>query len=252
MTTTPIPLELNSQTSAPSPAVEAAHSPPSHAEPGPATGGRFYEEDKQTLSILFWFCPDTPRLCRVDCQEWVAFMHIKCSDVPRLMREGFYWDASNIIKEEGYIEYGRQGSKVGSWDSAPEIKYFLADIHQPRSWIAHLVVKSLHFGILYDFDVSQLSRKLIRYAPAMNQDGKYIYGYTAYTATDKLTGTSATPIKGFNTIYDKMPLEGFWPWPPKDKKGRSKEDLIEIGILRIGEDGVAGQEKKEGAVLWAT
>ncbi|KAJ8131327.1 hypothetical protein O1611_g2293 [Lasiodiplodia mahajangana] len=249
MTATPIPSELNSQTPAPSSAVDAAHSPPSHAGPGPATGGRFYEEDKQTPSILFRFCPDTSRLLRVDCHEWVAFMHIKCSDVPRLMREGFYWDVSNIIKEEGYIEYGRQGSNVDSWDSASERKYFLADIHQPRRWIARLVVKSLHLDILYDFDVSQLSRKLIRSVSATNQDEKLIYGYTAYTATDKFTDTSATPMKGFNMIYDKMPLEGFWPWPPKDNKGRSKEDLLDIRILLIGEDGVTRQEKKEGAVL---
>ncbi|KAI1749283.1 hypothetical protein F4782DRAFT_513989 [Xylaria castorea] len=31
-------------------------------------------------------------------------LFFKCSDVPRHMREGFYWDGDNVINEDGFID----------------------------------------------------------------------------------------------------------------------------------------------------
>ncbi|GAW24447.1 hypothetical protein ANO14919_140310 [Xylariales sp. No.14919] len=134
--------ELNSQTSAPISANEAIHG---HPEPGPATGGRFYKEDEQRPSIVFKLCPNPTKLWNIKYQDWIAYMDVKCSDVPRLMREGFHWDDSNVIKEEGYL-----------------------------------------------------------YA-----------------------------MLGFNMIYDKMPMEGFWPWPRKRNEAYVKDGADEVADEKL-------------------
>ncbi|KAI1181581.1 hypothetical protein F5B17DRAFT_444896 [Nemania serpens] len=210
-------------TPAPTTANEAMHSHPS--EPGPATGGRFYNEDKQPPSVMFKLCPDPTRLWHCKYQDWVAFLEVKCFDVPRLMREGFRWDASNVIREEGYIEGGQQGPTREPVTSAFKRWYFLTDLQQPRRWIASLNIRALDVNTLYNFDLSHLSRERIRSATAENHYQRLIYQYQSYTFPDKSCGAVESPMTGFNTIYDKMPMEGFWPWPRRendnDTKGRS-------------------------------
>ncbi|KAI1145182.1 hypothetical protein F4825DRAFT_467551 [Nemania diffusa] len=219
-----VPRELNREAPAPPPpAYEAINSHP--PEPGPATGGRFYNEDKQNPSIHFKFCPDPSKIFSLRAGDWAASLQVKCSDVPRLMREGFHWNASNVIKEDGYIENRRDGHKSDAWESAPTRWYFLADTCQPRRWTASLMVKASDVNILYNFDVSQLSREVVRYVQAVNQEKQEIYSYQAYTAADKSTNTAEAPMIGFNMIYDKMPMEGFWPWPRKENEAHTKDHI---------------------------
>ncbi|KAI3330099.1 hypothetical protein F4824DRAFT_492443 [Ustulina deusta] len=227
MAVKPIPRDLNSQTPTPTSANEAIHGHPS--EPGPATGGRFYKEDKQHPSIVFKFCPDPSRFFSLRCQDWVAFLEVKCFDVPRLMREGFHWDDSNVIKEEGYIEYGKGGPNVDVWTSTSTRWYFLIDTHQPRRWLASLDVKASDVNILYNFNPSRLSRELVRSVWASNQDQKQIYGYRSHTSLDKFSNTAESPMTGFNMIYDKMPMEGFWPWPRKENEAHAKDHVDKRG-----------------------
>jgi hypothetical protein len=33
--------------------------------------------------------------------SWAASLFVRCDDVARLMREGFFWSADNIVPEEG-------------------------------------------------------------------------------------------------------------------------------------------------------
>ncbi|KAI0452878.1 hypothetical protein F5B21DRAFT_515718 [Xylaria acuta] len=221
MAVTPIPRELNNQTPAPTSASEAIHCQPSG--PGPATGGRFYKEDKQRPSLVFKFCPDPSRFLTPSCQDWVAFLEVKCVDVPRLMREGFHWDASNVIKEEGYIEYGKKNPNINAWTVASARWYFLTDTHQPRRWIASLDVRASDVNILYNFNLSQLSRELVRSVWAENRNRQQIYGYRSYTRRDRLYNAAESPMIGFNMIYDKMPMEGFWPWPRKENEAHTKD-----------------------------
>ena len=79
------------------------------SRPGPAMGGCFYKDDPQHPSLIFTFCPDPCRHDSLRCQDWVAVLEVKCPDIPRLMREGFHWNTSNVIKEESYIEFGDKG-----------------------------------------------------------------------------------------------------------------------------------------------
>ncbi|KAI1159837.1 hypothetical protein F5B18DRAFT_664245 [Nemania serpens] len=223
MAVAPIHRELNGLTPTPTSANEAVHSHPS--ELGPATGGRFYKEDKQPPSVKFRFCPDPTRLWHFKYQDWIAFLEVKCSDVPRLMREGFHWDTSNVIKEEGYIERGKPGPNSNAQTSVPARWYFLTDIHQPRRWIASLNVRALDINVLYNFNLSQLSPELIRAASALNQDQQLIYEYRSYTFPDKFCNADESPMTGFNMIYDKMPMEGFWPWPRIEKNDYAQDHL---------------------------
>ncbi|KAI1119268.1 hypothetical protein F5Y14DRAFT_127740 [Nemania sp. NC0429] len=217
MATAPLRLELGGFPSTPTSANEAIHN--TRSKPGPATGGLFYAEDERRPSMTFLLCPATARLWQPEKHAWIAHMDVKCDDVPLLMREGFHWDASNVIKEEGYFD----DSEIRDGKVLPKRCYFLADIHQPRRWIAFLRVYAYDANILHNFDLSLLSPELIRCASADNQYGQRIYKYQAYTAPDKSSRISEIPMIRFNTIYDKMPMEGFWPWPRK----RSENDLAD-------------------------
>ncbi len=240
------------------------------SEPGPAMGGSFYREDEQRPSMVFKFCPDPSKPYRVMDHDWLAGLEVKCPDVPRLMREGFHWDADNVVREEGYLEINEEepteagvrrtestrwydlhqprlwiASLLGlmregfHWGAPTVIKdggylginkegprqagvrriegtrwYFLKDLHQPPRWIASLAVRAVDVRILYNFDLCQLSRELIRSVWASNQFQQAIYGYESYRPTVR-----------FNMIYDKMPMEGWWPWPRKEIKVQIEDDV---------------------------
>ncbi|KAH8161644.1 hypothetical protein CIB48_g6606 [Xylaria polymorpha] len=163
--------DLKATTEAPPPPYEALdsngkshHSVPRYGrqqERGPAMSGKWYREDPQHPTIKFIYCLDPSR--HWNSQEWSAFLLVKCSDVPCLMRDGFYWDSRNVIHEDGYITaranwtsfdalFQREGEDWGG-----RRHYFLKDLQQPQRWIATLEVYGLHIETLYRFDLSQLS-----------------------------------------------------------------------------------------------
>ncbi|KAI1174777.1 hypothetical protein F4777DRAFT_579670 [Nemania sp. FL0916] len=212
----------------------------SHPSPlGPATGGRFYAEDKQCPSIVFMWCqyPYYPALAK--CQDWEAILQVKCPDVPRLMREGFHWDVSNVIKEEGFMEWTTKTRSKSPLGAASKRSYFLTDTHESPRWKARLIVYSWDLNFLYDFDVRQLSRSLISSTRAFNQEGRQIYGYKAHTAPGKLCYCAESPMSGFNIIYDKMPLEGLWPWPTKENEAHTKDDVAQGAIEKADSGSLA-------------
>ncbi|KAI0468503.1 hypothetical protein F4859DRAFT_524426 [Xylaria cf. heliscus] len=234
----PIPRELYGRSPPPTPVNRLIRIHPS--EPRPAAGGRFYEEIKQRPSMTFKFCPNPSKFLALRCQEWIACLEVKCFDVPRLMREGFHWDASNIIKEEGYYEYGKGDFNPNAFESVPSRWYFLTDTHQPRRWVASLRVMASDCNVLYNFQPSRLSRELVRSVCCLNHNDNPIYGYRAYTAPDTVHNTAAIEMMGFNMIYDKMPMEGFWPWPPivdgVDAHGSANGDNVSRSLqLRDGQ-----------------
>lgn len=46
-------------------------------------------------------------------RPWAAGLKVKCRDVPRLMREGFFWLAENILPEEGYVSHSTTDARSG-------------------------------------------------------------------------------------------------------------------------------------------
>ncbi|KAI1192709.1 hypothetical protein F5X97DRAFT_337349 [Nemania serpens] len=183
---------------------------------GPATNGACSREDTQLQAIKFLFCPD-PSICWTS-QDWGAILFVKCSDVPRLMREGLYWDAENIITEDGYVQRNLdRGNGIyphphdeKPWDGVRY--YFLRDLQQPPRWTASIEVYSSSYETLHHFDFSQLSREKIRSGEALNQSRELIYEYY-----------HGQPQQCYNAIYDNMPMEGQWPWPRKDDEVNRKK-----------------------------
>ncbi|KAI1348596.1 hypothetical protein F5Y01DRAFT_328369 [Xylaria sp. FL0043] len=187
----------------------------SREQPGPAMSGKWYREDAQGETIKFVFYPDPSG--EWTTQEWAALLRIKCPDVPRLMREGFYWDSSNVIREDGYINNNPNlrtcpfPLRGQGWDCSRH--YFLKDLQQPQRWIATIDVYALHRETAFRFDLSQLSRERIQIVSALSQLGNDIYLFSY-----------GEPHHCFNAIYDNMPMEGQWPWPRRDTTdGPTKE-----------------------------
>ncbi|KAI1359289.1 hypothetical protein F5Y08DRAFT_344855 [Xylaria arbuscula] len=125
---------------------------------------------------------------------------------PRLMREGFHWDTSNVIREEGYFDkdfYEWRDRK--QWSSCRH--YFLRDLKEPPLWIATMRFVAVSDVIISVFNLNELSRANIRLASAYNQSGQLIYHYH-----------HENTFRRCNTIYDDMPMEGWWPWPRVHEK----------------------------------
>ncbi|KAJ8130731.1 hypothetical protein O1611_g2897 [Lasiodiplodia mahajangana] len=195
-------------------------------EPGPATCGRWYLEDPEPETLEFTLSPDPSQYWFT--QDWAARLSVKCGDIPRLMRDGFYWDSRNVVNEDGFI---RQGWTVGSdiprsdgrqWCGSR--RYFLKDLQQPPRWTASIRVLALHETTLYHFDLGELTRERIQRGKACGRgqniqsaDVDLIYKYYY----DR-------PQSCFNAIYDNMPMEGYWPWPRK--KTEIKEEVEEVPV----------------------
>ncbi|KAI1124550.1 hypothetical protein F5Y10DRAFT_284967 [Nemania abortiva] len=176
-------------------------------QPGPVTRGNPYRESEQRCSLMFGFCPDPSDLTLN--QDWAAVLMVKCRDVPCLMREGFYWDGANVIREEGYIDCDftyalcRQDGK--RW--AGTRHYFLKDLQQPLRWVATIQVFALNPRTIYQFDLNQLSReRSMQWATAIHQSSEHLIYHWHH----------CSPAERFNAIYDNMPMEGWWPWPRKN------------------------------------
>ncbi|KAI0414472.1 hypothetical protein F5X98DRAFT_377792 [Xylaria grammica] len=174
-------------------------------QPVPAISGKSYLENEQPRSMKFAFCPN-PSDESLN-QDWVAAPLVKCSDVPRLMREGFHWDWANVVREEGWFDYdftealNRQDGKP--WARARH--YVIKDLQKPLRWIATLKVFALKEVTAHQFDLNQLSRGNVYWAAAYNLSHHRIYNWLCNSPDD-----------WFNVIYDDTPMEGWWPWPRKN------------------------------------
>jgi hypothetical protein len=133
---------------------------------------------------------------------WAAGLRVKCRDVPRLMREGFFWSAENILPEEGYMSHW----KIPGWSDIGfhhKHVWSLADKSNGETphWVAQLEVLSHSVSILSSFQVNNLSRENVHKAHAWNAERQLVYHFE-----------SQSPRDCYNCIYDDMPLQGWWPW----------------------------------------
>ncbi|KAI1202877.1 hypothetical protein F5X97DRAFT_286016 [Nemania serpens] len=203
---------LETTEKAPPPPYQAsAPNQPSDRQPGPATSGKWYRDDKSRQSITLIYCSDPSQ--EHYGHQWLARMFVKCSDVPRLMREGFYWNDSNLVREDGFVVPNYKQDLPEPWNYvrwAACRHYFLTDLQQPPRWIARIQVFARTMHMLSHFDLRLLSRSRNVSTTAENQEGHDIYQYTY-----------GKPDKCFNVVYDNTHLKGHWPWPSRvdDSKG---------------------------------
>lgn len=159
---------------------------------------RFSPEAQQTVTIGRFFRN------RKEHPGWCAAMWIRARNIPRLMRRGFYWSAANIIKGEDRlllddfpIPFLRRHRRTCR----------LIDVGQHPEWEAMFCVESGRRDTVINFDMNRVTMNTVVEVEALDWDGKTIY------FAQKRSGLF------FNSIFDQMPLDGWWPWP----KGSGEE-----------------------------
>ncbi|KAI1776931.1 hypothetical protein F4818DRAFT_440326 [Hypoxylon cercidicola] len=170
--------------------------------PGPAGNGKLFLDVPGEPSITFTFLPESTMDIR--SQPWCGKMDVKCSDVPLLMRDGFHWTAANVIREEGFIDHF-MGKPTRRFPFTRV--WVLRDQHQPPRWTASLQVCALDDEVLSGIQLDNWSVDMVRRVEAWGLSRKLIYQFDI-----------TKPRHYFYSIYDDMPLKGWWPWPRRDPK----------------------------------
>jgi hypothetical protein len=136
-------------------------------------------------------------------KPWVAVLQIQCKDVPRLMREGFFWSADNVLPEEGYISDDVRPlcAKLGCRHKRT---WVIADKpnDEDSQWSGHVELSSPLLETVAQFQIDDLPRASVFVAYGWNKDGYSIYSYD-----------HRYPGHRYNCVYEDKPLEGWWPWP---------------------------------------
>ncbi|KAI1370863.1 hypothetical protein F4677DRAFT_464873 [Hypoxylon crocopeplum] len=158
--------------------------------------------------ITFCFRPNP----KMDDQHqlWFGQMDVKCCDVPLLMREGFHWTTANVTREEGFVDnIIPELVHLGKPNYTCTITRFwiLRDLQQPPRWTACLQVHAPNKEVVSGIRLDNWTIDMVRTAKALGLSRKLIYQFD-----------NSRPRYHLNSIYDDMPLKGWWPWP--------KEDLI--------------------------
>ncbi|KFA46229.1 hypothetical protein S40293_11147 [Stachybotrys chartarum IBT 40293] len=134
--------------------------------------------------------------------KWWAILHVVAKDLPRLMREGFFWGEANIKPEEGYVL--DQGSLNTSDDGNDQDYqytrcYHLSDLDQSPQWFAKIELFTEDIRTLAHFSVHDLSVANIIEATAYNGQDREVY----HSETEE-------PLNNFNAIYNTLYLKGWW------------------------------------------
>ncbi|KAI1400862.1 hypothetical protein F4819DRAFT_509107 [Hypoxylon fuscum] len=174
--------------------------------PGPAGNGRLFLNEPGGASITFHFVPE-PGMDDQH-QPWFGQMDVKCCDVPLLMREGFHWTTANVIREEGFVDrIIPELINLGKPNHTCTITrvWILRDLQQPSRWTARLQVHAPNTEVVSGIRLDNWTIDMIRSVRAYGLSKKSIYEFNV----------SRTRYH-FNSIYDDMPLKGWWPWPKED------------------------------------
>ncbi|KAH9987442.1 hypothetical protein F4779DRAFT_285264 [Xylariaceae sp. FL0662B] len=171
--------------------------------PGPAGEGKFYYDEPGTPSIVFFLFPEPDK--NEEHQPWFGQILVKCRDVPLLMREGFHWTTANVIREEGFIEKPRPevvGLGKPNHECTITRNWFMRDLQQPSRWTACLQAHCPNRAVASKIRLDSWTPDMVKVCWSWGLSGKGIYQFD-----------TRAPQDAYNTIYDDMPLKGWWPWP---------------------------------------
>ncbi|KAK4150385.1 hypothetical protein C8A00DRAFT_37008 [Chaetomidium leptoderma] len=143
---------------------------------------------------------------------WEAVLAVKCQDVPRLMRDGFFWSVDNVLPEEGYMTHTSMVKPEWRAQGYHHIRtWFLIDKSNGESpqWVARLQVFATTSELLPRFRVQTLSRDNVCSATAWDAHGRTVYNYDW-----------GWEDSSYNCIYDDKPLQGAHPRRRQRKQGR--------------------------------
>ncbi|KAK4100080.1 hypothetical protein N658DRAFT_497794 [Parathielavia hyrcaniae] len=136
-----------------------------------------------------------PEPSTVDYQRkaWAASLVIRCDDVARLMREGFFWSPDNVVPEEGHI-FGAKDARWLVMGYTIGRAWILTDKSQPAGkpprWVGKLELYANPLDILPTFRLQNLSVRNVCDAVARNGRGQ---GVTTTPALGLLFATTASP-----------------------------------------------------------
>lgn len=167
----------------------------------------FHNKDDEGWDTLGLMMVPDPGAPSYKTAPWVAILEITTTDMPRLMREGFFWSVENIVPEEGFMSSGTEPGWTPFESSNHQRTWVLADKSNDEAprWVGVLEVVTPSSEILPSFRAQNLTRENVCAAVACNGLGFPIYEYNYWT-----------PRKNFNCIYDDKPLQGWWPWPREE------------------------------------
>lgn len=138
--------------------------------------------------------------------NWQAFVKIQADDLGRVMREGLHWTEANLDREAGYIDYNPQSSissLIPPFITCARVFVF-RDLAREPQWTAKMTVLCRDLPSLSLFRFSDLTVDHIAFCTAKDADGKMVYMFGRVGGCFNM-----------NTLYDDMPLEGWWPWPKR-------------------------------------
>ncbi|CAH0058643.1 unnamed protein product [Clonostachys solani] len=140
--------------------------------------------------------------------EWLACLEFTTRDLPRLMVEGFFWDAGNVVPEGG------GGSVVAGELRQYEQQFGFrhARVYRCRSggdggpeWTGTIRVSARELRVLTEFEIGMLSVDLVFRMEASCGSGESRQKVYQYSVQEE--------EKSFNAWYDEAVLKGWWPWP---------------------------------------
>ncbi|KAK1579990.1 uncharacterized protein LY79DRAFT_521650 [Colletotrichum navitas] len=165
------------------------------------------------VKVLFIFNSPDGGKAEGDGIKWEAFLLFKARDLPRLMREGFHWNAANLDREAGYMERrllsDDRFNDEDRWSCSRT--FFLSDLSDDPQWAAKLIVYPEKVTVLSSFTITNINMDTMNGAAACkkvaDQDRatQWVYFWHRNYLEDN-----------FNAIYDDMPLTGWWPWPRQE------------------------------------
>ncbi|KAF9880371.1 hypothetical protein CkaCkLH20_02325 [Colletotrichum karsti] len=165
-----------------------------------------WQGGKPNLIFMLLSSPSESSITARQNIEWVAQLHVKARDLPRLMREGFYWNLDNFCLESTYIEEKIDSGGPANVGFTCTRNYYLSDIDHGNNaqWAAKLSVYARNVGTLSRFRLPNLQLGHVALVTAIDPrcTGRKLYKFDRFH-----------PDKNFNAIYDDMPMDGWWPWP---------------------------------------
>ena len=114
-----------------------------------------------------------------------------------MMRHGFHWSPDNVQSGAGSMD-------LMKWTPMLLLRRYR---HVRRYWVighgwqGYLCIYAIKKSTITDFNLEWIRKDTVQEVVAYNWRREKVY--------------QARPELGhcFNAVYDKMPLEGWWPWP---------------------------------------
>ena len=149
-------------------------------------------------------------------EYWAAVLRIGVKDVATLMKDGLFWSEENLDREAGYVvnpQHAVGPSIPKDWKYARFFSF--EDIGIEPRWKAKMHVFSRNLEQLSRFEFGELRVDKIVFCRANDAEGNMVYLYD-----DGIDGKRVR----INSFFDKMPLEGWWPWPRRNNHGNPTVD----------------------------